>query len=81
MCLNDKMGRFGLKNKRGSYQTVELMGDAHAKDLRVGNNGREPLFQIILFRMFDRNQSSSRYDCVPQRIGVRARLVRWGVIE
>lgn len=36
-----------VKEKRGGgffYQTVELMGDAHAEDLRVGDDGREPLF-------------------------------------
>lgn len=60
---------------------MKLMGDAHAKDLRVGNDGRKPFFQIILFWMFDRDESSSGDDCVPESIGARTGFVRWGIIE
>lgn len=69
------------KGEEKSYEAMELMSDAHAKDLRVGNDGREPLFQIILFGMFDRNQSSGGDDCIPERIRVRTGFVCWGVIE
>lgn len=57
------------------------MSDAHAKDLRVGNDGWEPLFQIVLFGMFDGDESSSRDDRIPESIGVRTGFVCWGIIE
>ena len=64
-----------------AYQTMKLMSDAHAKDLRIGNDSREPLFQIVLFRMLDHDEPSGRDDRFPELVGARAGFVGWRVIK
>lgn len=60
---------------------MELVSDAHTEDLCVGNDGGKPLFQVVSFGMFDRDESSSRDDCIPESIGVRTGFVAWVEVE
>lgn len=54
---------------------MELMGDADAKDLRVGEHGGESFFQLILFGLLDGDESSGGDDGIPEFVRARAGFV------
>lgn len=65
----------GEGSREKTDQTMELMGDADAKDLRVGENGRESFFQLVLFGMLDGDEPSGGDDCIPEFVRARAGFI------